>query len=188
MLRRWSGAGKDKTEMKQGVGERKYEIDSLCYPIRLAHGYWKQTGDTKPFDTAWQKAMTLVVQTLRVQQRKHGEGPYQFQREAFNPTDTLPGQGLGNPVKPVGLIASGFRPSDDACIYPFLVPSNCVCGDFAPATGGDELRDFCMTMRWQTMRRHSQQKWKQRSSSMQWCRLKAERSGPMRSMASADVC
>ena len=40
----------DKTEMKPGVAERKYELGSLCYPIRLAHGYWKHTGDTRPFD------------------------------------------------------------------------------------------------------------------------------------------
>ncbi len=109
--------------MKPGVGERKYELDSICYPIRLAHGYWKSTGDTGPFDSAWKQAMTAVLQTMRIQQRKKGLGPYRFQREAINPTDTLV-NGIGNPVKPIGLIASCFRPSDDACIFSFLVPSN----------------------------------------------------------------
>ena len=114
----------DKTELKQGVGERKFEVDSLCYPVRLSHGYWKATGDTGPFDARWHEAMKTVVATFRTQQRKHGPGPYSFLRASTVSTEMLPLDGFGNPVKPVGLIFSGFRPSDDACVFPFLVPAN----------------------------------------------------------------
>ncbi|HPC59294.1 MAG TPA: glycoside hydrolase family 125 protein [Verrucomicrobiota bacterium] len=114
----------DLTEMKPGVHERKWEIDSLCYPIRLAYHYWKHTGDTAPFDAAWRDALRLTLQTFREQQRKTGRGPYRFQRRTETQTDTVAGRGYGNPAKPVGLIFSIFRPSDDATIFPFLVPAN----------------------------------------------------------------
>lgn len=114
----------DLTEMKPGVHERKWEIDSLCYPIRLAYHYWKHTGDTAPCDAAWRQALRLTVQTFREQQRKTGKGPYRFQRRTETQTDTVAGRGYGNPAKPVGLIYSIFRPSDDATIFPFLVPAN----------------------------------------------------------------
>src|SRR5580658_6169707 len=68
--------------------------------------------------------MGVAVRTMREQQRKDGLGLYHFQLNSPAPTETLGEKGFGNPVKPVGLIASGFRPSDDACIFPFLVPSN----------------------------------------------------------------
>ena len=114
----------DLTEMKPELHERKWEVDSLCYPIRLAHAYWKTTGDASPFDTQWRAAMGRVVETFREQQRKEGRGPYRFQRVTGWQTDTVAGAGYGNPIRPVGLIVSIFRPSDDATTFPFLVPSN----------------------------------------------------------------
>ena len=114
----------DHTTMQHGIHERKWEIDSLCYPIRLAHGYWKQTGDTSPFDDQWTDAMRLVVKTFKEQQRFDNKGPYSFMRKTEFATDTQPMAGYGYPVRPNGLICSAFRPSDDATIYPYLVPSN----------------------------------------------------------------
>jgi len=110
--------------MKPELHERKYEIDSLCYPIRLAYEYWKKTGDSSIFGESWLQAIKAILKTFREQQRKTGLGPYHFQRKTDRAFDTVPNDGYGNPVKPVGLIASMFRPSDDATIYPFLIPSN----------------------------------------------------------------
>ncbi|OAM91032.1 glycoside hydrolase family 125 protein [Termitidicoccus mucosus] len=114
----------DLTDMKPGVHERKWEIDSLCYPIRLAHEYWKRSGDKSPFDSIWHEAIRITLRTFREQQRKDGNGPYKFMRVTQWATDTVPGRGYGNPAKPVGLIYSIFRPSDDATVFPFLVPAN----------------------------------------------------------------
>ena len=114
----------DMTDMKPELHERKYEIDSHCYVIRLAYEYWQVTGDTSVFGQLWQDAITKTLQTFREQQRKEGKGPYQFKRKTERAFDTVGWDGWGHPVKPVGLIASVFRPSDDATVFPFLIPSN----------------------------------------------------------------
>ncbi len=114
----------DVTEMDPNVHERKWEIDSHCYPIRLAYGYWKETGDTSVFGDVWIQAIKNILKTLKEQQRKDGLGPYYFMRKTERQLDTKCCSGYGNPVNPVGLIVSSFRPSDDATTFDFLVPSN----------------------------------------------------------------
>ena len=114
----------DLTNMKPELHERKWEIDSLCYVIRLSYQYWKVTGDLTMFDHSWEKAMHKIVTTFKEQQRKHDKGPYHFQRLTTVPTDTLTCGGYGAPAKPNGMICSMFRPSDDATTFPYLIPSN----------------------------------------------------------------
>ena len=119
-----TGWQSDRTKMDPNLHERKWEIDSDCYPIRLAYQYWKTTGDTSIFGDTWLTAIRRILTTFREQQRKEDRGPYRFQRETTVQTDTKSNSGWGNPVKPVGLIASAFRPSDDATMFEFLIPSN----------------------------------------------------------------
>jgi meiotically up-regulated gene 157 (Mug157) protein len=114
----------DKPPLKPGVHERKWEVDSLCYVIRLAHKYWKLTGDTSLFDREWQQPMKLILQTFKTEQRLYGESPYYFIRKTSAMIDAPVFGGTGRPILPTGMICSMFRPSDDATMYPFLVPSN----------------------------------------------------------------
>lgn len=114
----------DRTDMKPELHERKYEIDSLCYPLRLAYHYWQVTGDASIFGEDWVMAVRNILKTFKEQQRKDGPGPYKFQRKTERQLDTMQNDGYGHPVKPVGLIVSSFRPSDDATTYQFLIPSN----------------------------------------------------------------
>jgi uncharacterized protein len=114
----------DNPSPPRGVHERKWEIDSLCYPIRLANAYLQHTNDASILDDTWQQAMKLVVKTFRTEQRKDGATPYRFVRRTTVMIDAPPSDGIGRPVRPVGLIASAFRPSDDSTLFPFLIPSN----------------------------------------------------------------
>ena len=116
----------DHTKMIPQLHERKWEVDSLCHPIRLAYHYWKTTGNTSIFDKKWRYAMSRVYETFVQQQRKKGtmDTPYTFTRVTDKQSDTVLNKGYGSPINPVGMICSTFRPSDDATVFSFLIPSN----------------------------------------------------------------
>ncbi len=115
----------DETEMTDWLWERKYEIDSLCYPVQLAWLIWKNTGRTDHFDEAFHKGLARILSVWRTEQHHEERSPYRFVRRNCYFTDTLSREGKGALVKSgVGLLWSGFRPSDDACVYGYLIPAN----------------------------------------------------------------
>ncbi|MEV0159630.1 glycoside hydrolase family 125 protein [Nonomuraea fuscirosea] len=114
----------DRTRLTPWVWERKWELDSLCHPLRLLHLYWTVTGDTEVFDEAVHRMLTVAVATMRAEQRPESS-PYSFVRpHPQQPTDTLVNEGRGPECGYTGMVRSAFRPSDDACTYGFLVPAN----------------------------------------------------------------
>ena len=105
------------------VWERKYEVDSLCYPFRLLYLYWKETGDNSLLDQEFIKTVKTVISLWKTEQEHMEKSPYIFIRPTDNPP-CLHNNGKGNPVSYTGMTWSGFRPSDDQCTYGYLIPSN----------------------------------------------------------------
>nr|WP_249338872.1 glycoside hydrolase family 125 protein [Vagococcus zengguangii] len=113
----------DETEMNGWIWERKYEVDSLCYPVELAYLLWKETGEVNHFTPAFLEVAKLIIETFKVEQH-HEQSPYRFERFGERPEDTLTNGGFGEPVGYTGMTWSGFRPSDDSCRYNYLIPAN----------------------------------------------------------------
>ena len=111
-------------EQKPWIWERKYEIDSLCYPIRLAYTFWKETGSTAWCDELFRQAADTILSVWKTEQHHMEQSPYFFERSDCPPSDTLVREGRGAEVGYTGMTWSGFRPSDDACRYGYLIPSN----------------------------------------------------------------
>jgi uncharacterized protein len=145
----------DKTEMTPRIWERKYEIDSLCYPIQLAYLFWKSTGRTSHLDETFQHVIETIIQVWRTEQEHETRSPYRFERSDCRQSDTLIRDGKGGRVVPTGMTWSAFRPSDDACTYGYLVPANMfavvVLGYAAEMCGevlhNDSLKEECLSLR-----------------------------------------
>ena len=118
-----AGHQTDHTEMNPWIWERKYEIDSLCYPIQLAYLLYKETGRRDQFDASFESGITEILKVWETEQN-HDQSPYTFERDTTRVEDTLTHDGRGTPVGTTGMTWSGFRPSDDVCNYGYLVPSN----------------------------------------------------------------
>ena len=97
------------------VWEQKFELDSLAYPTALAWSYWKTTGDTSIFNSDFSSMLDNVLATMEREQNHSRDSRYTHKE--------LPNGGRGNAVGYTGMIWTGFRPSDDACEYNFLIPS-----------------------------------------------------------------
>lgn len=115
---------KDITEDNPWNWERKYEIDSLCYPVWLLNQYYKKTEDKEIFDDQVKDAFASILHLFETEQHHEEKSPYRFQRTTGPASDTLTRQGKGTECAETGMTWCGFRPSDDACKYGYLIPSN----------------------------------------------------------------
>ncbi|KAK3305153.1 uncharacterized protein B0T15DRAFT_493333 [Chaetomium strumarium] len=116
------------------VFECKYELDSLAAFLQLSTSYYESTHDLSFFSSfQWLPAIQSVLSTAKSMTAgtyaSNNTGtvlpsPYTFTRQSARSTETLANDGLGSPVRAVGLVRSAFRPSDDSTFFPFLIPAN----------------------------------------------------------------
>jgi len=100
------------------VWEQKFELDSLAYPIMLAWSYWKATGDASVFTGDESEGFERALETMEREQDHAHNSRYTHKELRDDGGNPRP-----NPVAYTGMIWTGFRPSDDACKYNYLIPS-----------------------------------------------------------------
>ncbi|KAK0729050.1 hypothetical protein B0T21DRAFT_291967 [Apiosordaria backusii] len=114
------------------VFDCKWELDSLASFLQISAAYYTRTDDLKFFSKySWVEAVQAAVDASAAMRlgTYDEEGhvlpsAWTFTGYTNRGSETLTNDGLGNPVKENGMVRSAFRPSDDACIFQLLTPSN----------------------------------------------------------------
>ena len=114
---------KDFLDQSPWVFERKFELDSIASVLFLARKIIEKYDRWDHIDTSFQEALHLMLTVARREQR-HDPDSYIFKRNNGVAHDSLSHDGRGAPTTYTGMIYSAFRPSDDACTYGYLIPSN----------------------------------------------------------------
>lgn len=99
------------------VAMHNYELDSLCYHIRLSYFWWKHSQRKEIFNHRWLTLIELILQLLIVEQHHSQISPYRY-------TELLENDHQGSSVAYTGMTWTAFRPSDDQTKYGYLIPSN----------------------------------------------------------------
>jgi uncharacterized protein len=97
------------------IWERKWEIDSLAWPVILASVYWRHTKDRTVLTPELHVALRMIVVTYGCEERHWECSRYTYDQAV--PTNDRYGH-------ETGMIWGAFRPSDDPVQYRFNIPQN----------------------------------------------------------------
>ena len=114
---------KDFLDQSPWVFERKFELDSWASVLYLARMIIEKYDRWDHIDEKFNDALEVMLDLAQREQR-HDPETYVFKRDNGVSHDSLSHEGRGAPTAYTGMIYSAFRPSDDACVYGYLVPSN----------------------------------------------------------------